>query len=409
MMYSILIYLYIAGVKLAALFGHRKAKLMIEGHKNIFPLLAERLRDGVPYFWFHVSSLGEFEQGRPIIERLRETHPEYRVVLTFFSPSGYEAAKKYQSADVICYLPFDTRRNVARFLNMVKPQKAFFIKYEFWPNFLKGLKRRNIPVYSVSSIFRENQMFFKTFDWGYRKTLRCFKHLFVQNKKSKELLAGIGVDNVTVIGDTRFDRVVKIAADAKQLALVEAFAQGNRVFVAGSSWGPDEDIFLRYFNEHRNGWKLIIASHEVTEARLAGIQSKFNGKCVRYTQASMDDVKNADCLLIDCFGLLSSIYRYGEVAYVGGGFGVGVHNLLEAAVYGMPVFFGPNNKKFQEAAKLKEYGGGIEISDYAGFEQMMDTFTSDEVVLKKAGNAAGKYVASNSGATQKLLKALKLL
>ena len=408
-MYSFFIYLYIAGVKLAALFGHRKAKLMIAGHKNIFPLLAERLREGVPYFWFHVSSLGEFEQGRPIIERLRETHPEYRVVLTFFSPSGYEAAKKYQSADVICYLPFDTRRNVARFLDLVKPQKAFFIKYEFWPNFLKGLKRRNIPVYSVSSIFRENQMFFKKFDWGYRKTLRCFKHLFVQNKKSKELLAGIGLDNVTVIGDTRFDRVVKIAADAKQLALVEAFAQGNRVFVAGSSWGPDEDIFLRYFNEHPNGWKLIIASHEVTEVRLAGIQNKFNGKCVRYTQASMDDVKNADCLLIDCFGLLSSIYRYGEVAYVGGGFGVGVHNLLEAAVYSMPVFFGPNNSKFQEAAKLKECGGGIEITDYAGFELMMDAFTSDVAVLKKAGNAAGKYVASNSGATQKLLKALKLL
>lgn len=408
-MYSILIYLYIAGIKLAALFGHRKAKLMIEGHKNTFPLLAERLRDGVPYFWFHVSSLGEFEQGRPVIERLRETHPEYRVVLTFFSPSGYEAAKKYQSADVICYLPFDTRRNVARFLNLVKPQKAFFIKYEFWPNFLKGLKRRNIPVYSVSSIFRENQVFFKTFDWGYRKTLRCFKHLFVQNKKSKELLSGIGIDNVTIIGDTRFDRVVKIAADAKQLALVEAFAQGNKVFVAGSSWGPDEDIFLRYFNEHRNGWKLIIASHEVTETRLADIQSKFNGKCVRYTQASMDDVKNADCLLVDCFGLLSSIYRYGEVAYVGGGFGVGVHNLLEAAVYAMPVFFGPNNRKFQEAAKLKECGGGIEISDYAGFEKMMDTFVADDAVLKKAGDAAGKYVASNSGATHKLLKALKLL
>lgn len=408
-MYSILIYFYIAFVKLAALFGHRKAKLMLAGHRNIFPLLAERLREGVPYFWFHVSSLGEFEQGRPIIERLRETHPEYRIVLTFFSPSGYEAAKKYQSADVICYLPFDTRRNVARFLDLVKPQKAFFIKYEFWPNFLRGLKCRNIPVYSVSSIFRENQVFFKTIDWGYRKTLRCFKHLFVQNRSSKELLAGIGVENVTVIGDTRFDRVVKIAADAKQLALVEAFAQGHKVFVAGSSWGPDEDIFLRYFNEHRDGWKLIIASHEVTEARLADIQNRFKGTCVRYTQASMDDVKSADCLLIDCFGLLSSIYRYGKVAYVGGGFGIGVHNLLEAAVYSMPVFFGPNNKKFQEAAMLKECGGGIEITDYASFEQMMDSFAVDAAVLKKAGDAAGKYVASNSGATQKLLKALKLL
>lgn len=407
-MYSILIYLYIAGIKLAALCGHRKAKLMIEGHKNIFSQFAERLRPGVKYFWFHASSLGEFEQGRPVIERLRETHPECRVVLTFFSPSGYESAKKYQAADVVCYLPFDTRRNVARFLDIVQPQKAFFIKYEFWPNFLRGLKKRNIPTYSVSSIFRENQTFFKTFNWGYRKTLRCFTHLFVQNKDSKMLLANIGVDNVTVIGDTRFDRVVKIAADAKQLALVEAFAQGNRVFVAGSSWGPDEDIFLRYFNEHP-GWKLIIASHEVTEGRLAEIQSKFKGSCVRYTQATMDEVRAADCLLVDCFGLLSSIYRYGEVAYVGGGFGVGVHNLLEAAVYGMPVFFGPNNKKFQEAAKLKECGGGLEISSYDDFAQKMDAFCADADALKRAGDAAGKYVAGNSGATQKLLRGLKLL
>ena len=407
-MYSLLIYLYIAGIKLAAFFGHRKAKLMIEGHKNIFPLLKERLCDGVKYIWFHASSLGEFEQGRPVIERLRESHPEYRVVLTFFSPSGYESAKKYQSADIICYLPFDTRCNVKRFLDLVNPQKAFFIKYEFWPNFLRGLKKRNIPTYSVSSIFRENQMFFKTFNLGYRKTLRSFTHLFVQNKASKELLAKIGVENVTIIGDTRFDRVTKIAADAKQLALVETFAQGNRVFVAGSSWGPDEDIFLRYFNEHP-GWKLIIASHEVTEGRLADIQSKFKGRCVRYTQANMDEVKAADCLLIDCFGLLSSIYKYGEVAYVGGGFGVGVHNLLEAAVYGMPVFFGPNNKKFQEAAKLKECGGGLEISSYEDFTEKMDRFTADSAEIKKAGDAAGRYVASNSGATQKLLRALKML
>lgn len=407
-MYSLFIYLYIAGIKLAAFFGHRKAKLMIEGHKNIFPLLKERLCDGVKYIWFHASSLGEFEQGRPVIERLRESHPEYRVVLTFFSPSGYESAKKYQSADIICYLPFDTRCNVKRFLDLVKPQKAFFIKYEFWPNFLRGLKKRNIPTYSVSSIFRENQMFFKTFNLGYRKTLRSFTHLFVQNKASKELLAKIGVENVTIIGDTRFDRVTKIAADAKQLALVETFAQGNRVFVAGSSWGPDEDIFLRYFNEHP-GWKLIIASHEVTEGRLADIQSKFKGRCVRYTQANMDEVKAADCLLIDCFGLLSSIYKYGEVAYVGGGFGVGVHNLLEAAVYGMPVFFGPNNKKFQEAAKLKECGGGLEISSYEDFAEKMDRFTADSAEIKKAGDAAGRYVASNSGATQKLLRALKML
>lgn len=407
-MYSLLIYLYIAGIKLAALFGHRKARLLVEGHKNIFPLLKERLRPGEKYLWFHVSSLGEFEQGRPVMERLRESHPEYRIVLTFFSPSGYESAKKYQSADIICYLPFDTRRNVGRFLDMLKPEKAFFIKYEFWPNFLAGLKKRGVPTYSVSSIFRKEQMFFKTIDFGYRKTLKCFTHLFVQDNASKELLSSIGLDNVTVIGDTRFDRVMKIAADAKQLALVETFAEGKRVFVAGSSWTPDEDIFIKYFNAHK-GWKLIIASHEVTEARLTEIQSKFSGKCVRYTQANMDEAREADCLLIDCFGLLSSIYRYGKVAYVGGGFGAGVHNLLEAAVYGMPVFFGPNNRKFREAQKLKECGGGLEISSYEDFEAKMDLFDADENLLAQAGAAAGEYVGGNSGATQKLLAALNLL
>ena len=290
----------------------------------------------------------------------------------------------------------------------MKPEKAFFIKYEFWPNFLAGLKKRGVPTYSVSSIFRKEQMFFKTIDFGYRKTLKCFTHLFVQDNASKGLLATIGLDNVTVIGDTRFDRVMKIAADAKQLALVETFAEGKRVFVAGSSWTPDEDIFIKYFNAHK-GWKLIIASHEVTETRLAEIQSKFSGKCVRYTQANMDEAREADCLLIDCFGLLSSIYRYGKVAYVGGGFGAGVHNLLEAAVYGMPVFFGPNNRKFREAQKLKECGGGLEILSYEDFEAKMDIFDADENLLAQAGAAAEEYVGGNSGATQKLLAALNLL
>lgn len=406
-MYSVLIYLYIIGVRLAALFGHRKAGRMINGHKEIFPLLKDRLRDGVKYVWFHASSLGEFEQGRPVMERLRELHPEYRIILTFFSPSGYESAKNYQVADIVCYFPFDTRRNAIRFLDMVKPQMAFFVKYEFWPNFLKVLKKRAIPVYSISSIFRDNQMFFRKINFGYRDTLRCFTHLFVQNEFSRKLLASIGVDNVTVVGDTRFDRVTKIASDAKQLALVETFAHGNRVFVAGSSWGPDEDVYMRYFNE-RKGWKLIIASHEVTETRMAEIQNKFAGVCVRYTQATMDEVRNADCLLIDCFGLLSSIYRYGDVAYVGGGFGVGVHNLLEAAVYGMPVFFGPNNKKFREAKMLKECGGGIEIENYDDFRKKMDFFIGNEDSVKETGEAAGNYVMNNCGASQRILEALKL-
>lgn len=407
-MYTFGIYIYIAFVRLAALFGHKKAKQMLEGHKEIFDTLKKNIVPGTDYVWFHASSLGEFEQGRPMIEKLRAEHPEYRVVLTFFSPSGYRPARNYQQADIVCYLPFDTKRNVKRFIDLVNPKMVFFIKYEFWMNFLDELSKRKIKTYSVSSIFRKEQTFFKPWGGRYRLALHSFDHLFVQNERSRDLLKDINVTNVSVVGDTRFDRVIKILEQERQLPLVEAFAEGDRkLFVVGSSWGEDEAVYMPYFNRHKE-WKLIIASHEVNDERIKKIEELYGGKCVRYTKADMEAVRNADCLIVDCFGLLSSIYRFGDIAYVGGGFGVGIHNVLEAAVYGIPVFFGPNNRKFQEAQALKECGGGLEIASTIAFEEKMDAFAADEALLDKAGKAAGDYVSSNSGATGKIFKELGL-
>lgn len=381
---------------------------MLEGHNDIFSTLKERVSAGADYVWFHASSLGEFEQGRPMIEKFRAEHPEFRVVLTFFSPSGYRSARNYQQADVVCYLPFDTPCNVKRFLDIVNPKMVFFIKYEFWLNFLFALKKRGIATYSVSSIFRAEQAFFHWWGFYYRKALHCFTHLFVQNEQSKDLLESIGVNAVTVVGDTRFDRVAKISEQAHLLPLVEAFIEdGKKVFIAGSSWGPDEAVYAPYFNTHA-GWKLIIASHEVNEERISAIEERVRGLCVRYTQATIEEVRSAKCLIIDCFGLLSSIYRYGNVAYVGGGFGVGIHNVLEAAVYGIPVFFGPNNKKFQEAQHLKACGGGIEVVSCEDFEQKMSVLDNDAAAAKKAGEAAGSYVLQNAGASAKIFKKLGL-
>ena len=381
---------------------------MLAGHREIFSTLKEKLDPGAEYVWFHASSLGEFEQGRPMIEKMRAEHPEYRILLTFFSPSGYLPAKNYQQADVVCYLPFDTRHNVRRFLDMVRPKMAFFIKYEFWLNYLSELNKRSIPVYSVSSIFRKGQAFFRAWGGRYRLALHCFDNLFVQNDESKALLKSVGIERATVVGDTRFDRVAKILEQARQLPLVDAFLEdGRRVFVVGSSWGEDEAVYMPYFNAHRE-WKLIIASHEVNEARVASIISQYEGSCVRYSTATIDEARCADCLIVDCYGLLSSIYRYGTVAYVGGGFGAGIHNVLEAAVYGVPVFFGPNNGKFQEAQSLKACGGGIEIIATCDFAERMDALATDAGLLEHAGKAAGALVSDGVGATGRIFAHLGL-
>lgn len=413
-MYNAFISLYYAGVFIASRFN-KKVRTMWDGEQQTFSILERKLEKGARYLWFHAASLGEFEQGRPLMERIREEHPEYKIVLTFFSPSGYEVRKNYEGADIICYLPLDTLRNARRFVEMVRPEKAFFIKYEFWNNYLATLKNAGIPVYSVSSIFREGQAFFRSGASRYARVLTNFAHFFVQNEESKNLLSGIGVNCVDVVGDTRFDRVLQIKAAAKHLPIVEAFVGQNgsessckKVFVAGSSWQPDEEIFIPFFNEHKD-WKLIIAPHVIGEDHLKQIIKLLEGrKVVRYTQATEENVREADVLIIDCFGLLSSIYHYGEVSYIGGGFGVGIHNTLEAAVWNIPVIFGPNNKKFREAQGLLQSKGGYEITNASDFAGIMNKFISDEATLAEAGNQAGKYVKSLAGATDKILSKVKL-
>ena len=459
-MYNIAMYLVQLGVAIAAIFDH-KVRVMWRGERAAFKTLKQKVDPNAKYVWVHAASLGEFEQGRPIIERIRLEHPEYKILLTFFSPSGYQVRKNYQGADIITYLPIDTVTNARRFLRTIRPVMAFFIKYEFWYNYLHILKHRGVPTYSVSSIFRPDQIFFRWYGRAYSRVLKCFTKFFVQNEESRQLLAKIGITETEIVGDTRFDRVMTIKSLAKQLPIVEAFThpqllpkggepetspdkgnqnpslrEGHRVgnsfrggregvLIPGSSWPPDEDIFIKYFNEHPE-WKLIIAPHVIGEDHLQQIISKLSipeqtsspsgevgrgvggRRVVRFTQTTREEAAKADTLIIDCFGLLSSIYNYGDVAYIGGGFGVGIHNTLEAAVWDMPVIFGPNNKKFQEAQGLKACGGGFEIKDYDEFAQLMERFASDEAFLKESGSKAGHFVKDQAGATDKVLASVKL-
>ena len=429
MIYNIVIYFVLLGIAIASLFNE-KVRKMWRGEREAFKILKQKVDPNAKYIWFHAASLGEFEQGRPLMERIRKDYPQYKILLTFYSPSGYEVRKNYEGADIICYMPVDTRLNAIRFLRLVRPVMAFFIKYEFWSNFLHILKHRNIPTYSVSSIFREDQVFFKWYGRSYANVLKCFTRFFVQNEESKRLLEGIGITDVDVVGDTRFDRVLQIKEAAKHLPICEAFRKGVavsssssalssfdaekesrpdfKVFVAGSSWPPDEEIFISFFNEHKD-WRLLIAPHVIAEEHLKLILSLLkNKKVVRYTQTNPEEAAKADVLIIDCFGLLSSMYNYGDVAYIGGGFGVGIHNTLEAAVWNMPVIFGPNNKKFQEAQGLLKSGGGFEITNYESFEGLMNSMINDPAFLKQAGDKAGAFVASLSGATGKVLAKVKL-
>lgn len=420
MIYNIVIYFVLWGIAIASLFNE-KVRKMWRGEREAFKILKQKVDPNAKYIWFHAASLGEFEQGRPLMERIRKDYPQYKILLTFYSPSGYEVRKNYEGADIICYMPVDTRLNAIRFLRLVRPVMAFFIKYEFWSNFLHILKHRNIPTYSVSSIFREDQVFFKWYGRSYAGVLKCFTRFFVQNEESKRLLEGIGITAVDVVGDTRFDRVLQIKEAAKHLPICEAFRTGVassqsadvphhdfKVFVAGSSWPPDENVFIPFFNEHKD-WRLLIAPHVIAEEHLKLILSLIKDKkVVRYTQTTPEEAAEADVLIIDCFGLLSSMYNYGDVAYIGGGFGVGIHNTLEAAVWNMPVIFGPNNKKFQEAQGLLKSGGGFEINTYEDFSGLMSSLMNDETFLKQVGDKAGTFVAHLAGATDKVLASVKL-
>lgn len=449
-MYNIIIYIYLLGVAVASRFNE-KIRKMWRGEREAFNILIDKVDSNAKYIWFHAASLGEFEQGRPIMERIKKEHPEYKILLTFFSPSGYEVRKNYDGADIICYLPLDTPSNARRFLSLVQPCMAFFIKYEFWWNYLSILKKRGIPTYSVSSIFREGQIFFRWYGKQYGRVLSCFTKFFVQNETSKDLLASIGLRNVEITGDTRFDRVLQIKEQAKYLNEVWEFSRyesqmknydGRHTVVVGSSWEHDEDVYLPYFQENPE-WKLIIATHVVSKERIEALRNRLEamGKSVilySETQEAKKDpsvlwkdfsshcankegecgmpnypdvikgiINKADVLIINCYGLLSSIYQYGHVAYVGGGFGVGIHNVLEAAVWGMPVLFGPNNKRFHEAQGLIKAHGGMEIDSTESLRNIMNKFKNDKEALQTASSAAEEFVKSNAGATDKTLAEIK--
>lgn len=375
-------------------------------------VLRDKIDRNAKYIWFHASSLGEFEQGRPMIEKIKVEHPEYKILLTFFSPSGYEVRKNYNGADVICYLPFDTPYRVKKFLNLANPAIAIFIKYEFWANYLHELQRREIPVYIISAIFRPDQLFFQWYGKSYRKMLSCFTHLFVQDERSMKLLKEFGITQVTVTGDTRFDRVIEVCKQAREIPLVERFVQKKQqekefTLVAGSSWPQDEEILIPYFNEHPE-LKLIIAPHEIHSEHLMYIESLLKRPSIRLSEAHEGDLENKDCLIIDSFGLLSSIYRYGDIAYIGGGFGTGIHNTLEAAVYGIPVLFGPKYHKFKEAKDLIAVGGGFSVSNSSCFYDKMEELLTYREVLKAAGESAAQFVKGHAGITDKILKVLPL-
>ena len=398
-LYSIGMYVLVLGVLLASIVS-KKARKLVEGIPQTFKILKAEIKPDDRVVWFHAASLGEFEQGRPLMQRLREEHPEYKILLTFFSPSGYEVRKNYQGADVICYLPFDTPGNVHSFLRLAHPEIALFIKYEFWMNYLTTAKKKGVKLYSVSSIFREKQYFFQW--WGTMRPLKQFDHLFVQNEESKRLLNKHGIDCVTVVGDTRLDRVIDIKDAAAPLPLVEQFVADSPCFIAGSSWGPDEEIYIPYLAQQKD-WKLIIAPHVISAVHLKSINKLLedNGlKAINYSdlEAGKSTITDERVMIVDCFGKLSSIYRYGKIALVGGGFGVGIHNVPEAAVYGIPVLFGPNNRKFKEAQDLKQCGGAFEYQDEQSFAAIMDTFINNPQTIDEAGKKAGKYINGNAGA-----------
>lgn len=402
--------IYFFLIKIAAFLGHKKAKLLVEGQAKTLALLRqEEAAKWKNAIWFHAASVGEFEQARPIIEQLRMHDAQCTMILTFFSPSGYEMRKNYDKVDGVFYLPFATHRNAVEFLSLLKPKMAIFIKYEFWPAYLKELKRRAIPTYSVSSIFRESQLFFKPWGGAYRSLLHCFTKIFVQDDASKTLLNKFHIDDVEVTGDTRFDRVTEIASVPKELPLLEQFRVESesgkcKVLMAGSTWPEDEELLARYVQEHKDV-KLVLVPHEIDEEHLHRIFQLFQGEFVRYTQATPMNIQHTRVLVVDTMGLLSSLYRYADVAYIGGGFGVGIHNTLEAAVYGIPVLFGPNYQRFREAVGLIEAGASRSVKNYDELRDGLDDAFANQETM---GAKAKAFVEAGCGATQSVLQSLKL-
>jgi len=404
-LYNLGIRIYQILVAVVSLFN-KKAKLFRDGRKGWEKRLRESIKENDRVVWFHCASLGEFEQGRPVIEAFKIKYPDVKILLTFFSPSGYEIRKNYQGADYIFYLPLDTYWNSKSFIDIVNPVATIFVKYEFWYFYLNGLKKRGVPTYVISAIFRPEQAFFKWYGGWYRKFLANFQHLFVQNESSKELLASIGVNNVTVAGDTRFDRVIANAQAAKVIPLIEQFVGDSKVMVAGSTWPKDEEIIVEHFKTNPHNLKLIIAPHEIHEQEIEKLRNSFGLKTLRYTKPDECNPCEAQVLIIDTIGILSSIYRYGHISYIGGGFGVGIHNTLEAAVFGIPVLFGPNYQRFQEAVDLIETGTAKSITSIEEFDNSVKFYISLDQKVIDIKRINHNFFSTKSGATIKILNNL---
>jgi 3-deoxy-D-manno-octulosonic-acid transferase len=385
-----------------------RAKKWLNGRKNLFKYISGQIKENEKRIWVHAASLGEFEQGRPIIEEIKKYKPEFKIVLTFFSPSGYEIRKDYEHADYVFYLPLDTSLNAKKFINLVKPEFAIFVKYEFWRNLLFYLKKKEIPVYLISAIFRKDQVFFRPWGKWYRKVLGCFEWMFVQNQASQELLNKYGYKNVSISGDTRFDRVFQIASQSKDIPLAKQFSENNFTIVLGSSWKADEEILFDLINNQTDSIKYIIAPHEIHEENIQRIIGNLKVSYQRYSAIEADKLKNSKVLIIDNIGLLSALYRYGNVAYIGGGFGSGIHNVLEAATYGLPVLFGPNYKKYQEAVDLINLGGAFGVNNKMEVEKILNKLISDNESLEKASSICKEYVDGNKGACQTIMDYLLL-
>jgi 3-deoxy-D-manno-octulosonic-acid transferase len=406
-LYNILIFLVDWLLPVIAFFNP-KMKLFVTGRKTSMQQITSKLNPSDKVIWMHCASLGEFEQGRPIVENFKLQFPNYKIVLTFFSPSGYEIRKNYEGADVIVYLPMDTPQKVRKFINVVHPELAIFVKYEFWPNYLKQLRKQNIKTILISGIFRENQAFFKSnFAW-YRNQLQAFSHFFVQDDTSVALLQNIGFQNVSKSGDTRFDRVLQLVSQKKDIPFLKEFAYGAHVLVAGSTWSPDETILIPYINQTQNlKHKFIIAPHNIHLTDIEKLKAGIHKNVVLYSQINVQNANEAQVIIIDSIGLLSAAYAYAQVAYVGGGFGTGIHNVLEPATYGIPILIGPKYQKFKEAVDLVNLGGCVEIKNELDLTQTLDLLAQNQNITKTKGQSSKHYVMNNMGASEKILDYIK--
>lgn len=407
LLYNFFIYTYLLAIHISAFFN-AKAKKWVQGRKQIFRQFEKNIDTNKKIIWFHCASLGEFEQGRPVMEAFREKHPEFKILVTFFSPSGYEIRKNYKGADYIFYLPMDTRRNARRFIRFVHPELVFFIKYEFWFNYLNYLKINKIPVFLVSGIFRPSQHFFQIYGGWFRRRLQSFSYFFVQNPDSMQLLHRINLESVIISGDTRFDRVFSIASQAKDFPLVKQFAGGNQVFLAGSSWPADEILINELVKQEIPGLKFIIAPHEVHPEHINALLEMLPKPALKFSEANEENIHSTDILVVDSIGILSGLYRYATMAYIGGGFGKGIHNILEAATFGIPVIFGTQYHKFQEAIDLIALNGAFTIKTATELQMVCQSLLFNNDAYQKSADACRQYVENNRGATDKVLSVAEM-